>query len=784
MNIKKIIDKKLKQFIPAVGLLLLASCADDAFRNEERHYDNPEDDPDLVCLPINVMFDVSASTRDDGEDSDSERAMTGPEFEDGTDKEHKLDFDTENECFAIFFDKNENVKYMRQLYLSDQLGKGGKVDGAYPEYTVSVVAYVPKKDIMEGTEGYDENSKLSYLLVVLNGGKIYNKIHDEIYNSDNSVKNKKIKDILNLKWQNAACYEGDYLNSDAEDSDGRIGFNKDELYTMTNSAYFKDGKLMTATPITGPAYNKIKDYLPDESNLAEGETPTPKEPTATVYVERMVSKFISPSFDTEVIGSDRVFRPDQNAVPIVVYGWEGETLVSAQKNWRIHLLGWAINGDESESYIFKNIGETFKEDFAWAGWNSEARFRSYWSQDPHYTSQAVKNEEDFYPWQFRKAADRSDIISIQAGLSQATPRKPSLRYNSFNDILNNWNWRSVLHIHENTFDPNGDWYLTDDNNSNKSYLDSRAPVLAGPHLLIAGELYLEKPGGRYIGQFDTVANIYSDRVRRYYRTEVDWVKMFVREFNRSLETQEKMSFPVYDWDENTSGKANHTYVTTPSGLCRLFLRQKDDENFKNFDPTVTTIEGREILLNGKQDTRDVGYKFTPVTFTMIDNLAKEHGVTISDVASVRTGDGRLIPWVEKEKVNWKDFGLVVRSPDGSRLYYDINNPVNNTYDHYDWSYDMYKSLFYEWFGPVDHFYNGYMYYAGEIKHNTGVAHDYYGTVRNHRYTFHVQSINALGIPVDDPDQLIIPGRYNYRDQILVYFDVIGWHSRESLIDVP
>ena len=750
--------RKILGLLPVVAMCLLWSCTDDSLDGPKENVYDPALDEEMVCLPLSINMDAQPSTK------------AGNGIVDGSATDHKIDFTTPNESYVIFFDNNEKVKYIKPLYTSSQLGSGGKEsEEAYPEYTVTVVTYVPKKDILRDAEGYDENSYLSSLLVVLNGGKIYKKIHDAIYDTDPEGKetvkdNVYLNDILDLKWSNKANYNidnytGDDWNADAADQDGRIGFNKDELFTMTNSSYFKEEngiyKPVTATPIDGPVYTNINAYVNQEV----------KRPTATVYVERMVSKFSAPTFQTEVIGSDRVFRPDQNAMAIVVYTWDSDyNLITTPKNWRIHLLGWAINGDETENYIFKKVDGIFNEvGDHWLEWNDPNHFRSYWSEDPHY------RVGGFYPWQYRKAADRNDIISIQAARATSYIR-PVLRYNTFEDVLNSWSWRDVLHVHENTFDPYGDWYdiwkgSEEEKENNPYYLDGRASILAGPHLLIAAELYLEKPGGSYIGQFDRVDHIYSDRVRRYYNNEADWFKMFIRDFNSVLSTQEKMNFMVYDWDEHSDGKANFNYEATTLEECRLFLRHRDDKDLKQYDP-----KAREF----RDEKNDPGYVSTELTYAIVDSCLYKGPGTLSTLANVRTGDGRLIPWIE---------GLHVRKPDGSFLQYTTTNPDDDG----QWNDDMYKSFFYEWFGPIDHYNQGYMYYAGDIRHNRATVvnskHDFYGTVRNHWYKFHVEAINALGIPVDDTKQLIIPGNYNYNDQIIVYLDILRYHSMESIVDV-
>lgn len=790
MNYFKSIHKLLLFSLAFFGFGALTSCTDDDLGKEEKAYD-PDEDPEMVVLPFNIAYGVQASTRE-GEDEKND-------FLDGSSIEHAINFDGENECFAIFFGVDEDgtkdvVKYIKKLYYNEQVGKAGKVPSGSTEYTVPVVAYIPKSDCIEEKrlDGLTLwKPKLLKVLIVLNGSPIYKAIHDVIYDSEGNVKkNVKVEDILGVKWLNHANYSyGDYTKDDPH-SDGRIGFSG-EYFTLANSAYYGRDKetgayvLKTAAEIEGHAYSSISDYLANE-----------KETTATVYLERMVSKFTSPTFKNAVIGSDLVFRPDLNAMNIVVHSWNGELPVFTNKGWRIHLLGWAINGYESESFIFKYIGppNEYEEDWPWPQWNDENNHRSYWSIDPHYSEEDLTDEnfEYFYPWQFRKAANLDEIVSIQAALAEGR-KIPALRYNNWWTLVNSWSWRDVLYLHENTFNPY-DYFP-----NHVDFLDSRATVLAGPHLLIAGELYLQQENGSYIGEYDTVDHIYSDRMRRYYMTEADWFKRFVMDLNETMRAQETMNFPVYDWDEHSEGKSGNTYVADMRGVIpKLFYKYANsrESEFSKFGGQ------KYVNLDGE------GYTYLEFTFDLIDYLyqknlksddqaLKDH--PLSNVASVRDGDGRLIPWIENIKIlatytenKIDNQGNIVVDADKNpvteqvtrELKYRLENSENLIAD--PWNDDMYKTFFHEWFGPIDHYNEGRMYYAGEIRHHEKGAQfdaNYFGNVRNHIYNFYVESINSLGIPIDDPNQLIIPGRYNYRDQVTVYLDIIDWHPKSTNVDL-
>lgn len=671
----------IKKLLSLFGLLAIGflwqSCSNDDLDYSDNY--QPWNDPNKVCLPLSISFESNlVSTKATGD------LVNGEDFE------NDVDFDKTNECFAIFFDKDKKVKTIEPLYLSEQLTSSHDSSEDLGERTYMAIAYVNKDDV-EGSNPH------KYIMVVLNGGKIFNQI------KDSATPGKTLSDVLKIAWF-----------VDQEDQASDIGKNTDGLYTMSNSAYFESGQLATITPLTATNYyTSIDDYLKNNGT-----------PAAKVYVERMVAKFSEPKLVTEVIGSERFFRPSDEATKLVIYHWEGESLVSEELDWRIHLLGWAINGEETSSFVFKNIPTTTGSLSDWTNWNDTEKKRSYWSVDPHYNT-------GFYPWQYRKAADREDIISYSAAISNGTAEyKPVLKYYTFNEV----EWQETMTTPENTIDPSkNDWNL-----------DDREYLLAGPHLLLTAELYLEgESGGIYLNNFGPVSHLFCDRIQRYYKEEKELFKMFVRDFNYTLSTQEQINFHVHDWG-NPDNKEDSQYLTKPSGECRLYYEK------------------------GGVNRR--------LTNELVDEIFSDPDIHLYP-ANVRQGDGRVIPWIP---------GLNVRKPDGtSALSFELKDGTDLS-NNGKWTDDMYRSLFYEWFGPIDHYNGGKMYYAGEIKHHNFTDNSqtvYYGTVRNHWYKFTVSAINSLGTPVDDADQRIIPDKYDYNDQISVYIEIIGWHFKDTQLNL-
>lgn len=90
-------------------------------------------------------------------------------------------------------------------------------------------------------------------------------------------------------------------------------------------------------------------------------------------------------------------------------------------------------------------------------------------------------------------------------------------------------------------------------------------------------------------------------------------------------------------------------------------------------------------------------------------------------------------------------------------------------------------------GTAQHYNKGMMYYYIPIKHMAHIAEngDYkvgsYGVVRNHWYKVNVSAIKKPGVPVDKPDQPIVPnddpdaGAYAAFEIVIIPWHVIGWN---------
>lgn len=584
-------------------------------------------------------------------------------------------------------------------------------------------------------------------LVVLNAPELYKELKKLKENAEKGE--TPMSEILSMVWNNA-------------DDPRRIGRYEEEghdtYFTMTSSVYFdKDGSQQVEVKISD-------DNIIETSDTAE----TIRKKIITVHVERMVAKF---SFGLPE-GDQTIFYPNdaddtQEDFPggsgimntdIVMFDGFAEdgSLKYAPTRWRIKITGWGINALEQSETFFKQINKSDGYLSGW-NWNDAENYRSYWSVDQNY------DEPEVYPWQYRWAMDSPKIIYYKE-----KEKGNVLRNYSFNELsLGGDNFGTVLYTPENTFN----WATVKD----KSVLNGRDELLACSHLLLGAELQIKdeasaKADGAtvengYVGNHDW----YRDRSGFYYRSEQECFAALVHAFNRTLESQDVMEFIPYDWE-----RGDTITVELPAGL--------DKKEYSTTSLVANTSGGYSIYYYD-------GHDYKPLTKDVI--LANYEGPMAK--ATLKGGDAKRLPWIEDAIDNgW----LTIRNGDKELLTFHYRHSLPNgdveasqeivadkDKDHY---VDYVKSLLYEWLGAVDHFCNGKMYYPRGIDNPLSKTEEEsmpgrYGVVRNNWYRFILSDVNSMGIPVDDPDQPIIPERVESRDQINLSIKILDWHEFNTSI---
>ena len=774
INIDENMNYKLLRYTTTLLLALmvsgvLTSCINDDFVDA----DCSASEDRAVYLSINVKSDSDiALTRADNEP----KVPDANGMLDGDWPEHLT-----TDHIAIFFNENAAGDGPGSLYGMTTLGLPathediGDDNPNKKEANYIAVFRVTKED----KEKYEANPSLlpKYCLVILNGGRIKEQV-ERYKNDPDADYDKIVKEI----WE-------------SDDQPERIGFNDKGYFTMTNSVYVKDGKVHAAQE-----FSPLKFYrTPDDA----------KRDPITIYVERMVAKFTFEIKNDETTRSaDGIIIEPKNskgetAAPLVFFDQfeSNETLYKAWP-WRVNITGWGINAQEQNSYFFKNINP---DATYFDSWNDSDNFRSYWCEDSHYDYGKDGNESQAwtYPLQYRKAIDYKTSKELEHYGEE-----------NYQNILKNYSYnqfvggtKDEVYAPENTYDPS--LYNTKDT---EEYLDDRTSLLAGTHLLVCAEVQIDKGDGQ---GYVTPEHIYRDRQGIYYESKEQFFKMFVHAINSLFESQRTMDFTLYDWDNG--------------GLIKKEVEIEDGDGTKT-KKKVYEFTAKPVNQNETDNTDKVIYKlyyhdpdnnieYQELTDEYIDELianGKFDDMIEMIPATIEYGDGRVLPWLKNNKLvicaNDKDHsGLRIYTrdeivdlegttgKDGSpQIGYDIIYGVDVTDDYLEGEdyNNCIRSLLCEWFGPIDHFNGGKMYYASPISHkvksvSNAVNSDNaeteevlgaYGVVRNCWYKFTLNGINMIGTPVDNPEEPIVPEQINIKDVIntKVEFEFIPWHEEETV----
>lgn len=497
-----------------------------------------------------------------------------------------------------------------------------------------------------------------------------------------------------------------------------IGKNDSGLFTMTSSIY-----------LDGTTKKSTVDITTD--NLQEEGTFDSKK-VVIVHVERMLAKF-SLRFQN---ASSTVFRPSENADLIVFGGFDSADAPQyIAKKWRIEVTGWNVNAFESQVRVFKDINASTNY---FNGWNDPFNHRSFWGEDVHYT-------DTDYPWQYRWAMD-SNCLNYSEKITAA----------GNGNMLTNMSFSALQLDGPKSGEAVGDLSKlliyapgnTYDARSVAGRLDDRDTLLACEHLLIGAQLQLEKAGAP--NTFEAV-DLYRDRSGLYYTSKQDCFAALMHAFAQSLSSQRVMEYTVYNWDEG--GEINEDVVAKTEGGYQLY--------YKNQELNDTFL--REVMeMSSEEFDARIGV-FNP--------------------APLRSGDGKQVPWIATAI---EDGDLTIQKMvDGKFEPLQICERVKDHMDFVtagtvvrDADKNDIKSLLYEWVGAVDHFNMGRMYYAHGIDNPTATEAKprRYGVIRNNWYTFNLKNINRIGIPVDDPDQPILPETVGFNDMINLSVYIIPWHE--------
>lgn len=490
-----------------------------------------------------------------------------------------------------------------------------------------------------------------------------------------------------------------------------------KYFTMTNSVYVENGMKNYSSEVKYNSEN-YKEYF-YENQMDAMLAALEGKAAFDVYVERMAAKF--QLFFSEQLTKENneeyVFIPTSNSLSIFK---EIDSKTNAPSydhgnSFRVRITGWGMNAIEKESHFFKNISE---EGQYFTDWNDIDNKRSYWAEDPDYNYL-------IYPLQYRKAVDKDqyNYETLEANYQN------KLKNYSYDEIVKQNNFNNYVYTPENTYNSKL--------KSLQEILGERIDILAGTHLLITAELLtdLDKKG------VYEARDVYRDRTGNFYRNQKDCFIAMVTEFNHALKSQSRMNFIPYDWE--------------------------NPDNHNEGDVLEMSTQGEYILC----------YQGNPLTLEYMQGMNLNN--YIMD-ASVDGGDGKCIIWLPdltiqkmvNGEVTQTHMGVLESSENdkeyGNEKHTIRKEPVNE---------NELKSFMYEWMGALEHFTDGKMYYSVPVMHNslTGL----HGVVRNHSYSFLLESISKVGTSVDNSRQPIVPRVLENNNRIELKTEILDWHSFES-----
>lgn len=180
-------------------------------------------------------------------------------------------------------------------------------------------------------------------------------------------------------------------------------------FTMTNSVYVDGKNVVNATPISA-------------SSVKETKEDALKSPVQ-IYVEREAVKVNMKAKDgLNKTAEGKIYFETANAE----YVLDGVKVAA-----RIVVDGWAVNAFNTTSYLVKNVPASWIATNPFANWYEEAAKRTFWAQDPNYSS-----SEDY-------------IFGRDPKDEPGTYK--NVQYLSWNEATAN-NVDSYSHIYENTAD--------------------------------------------------------------------------------------------------------------------------------------------------------------------------------------------------------------------------------------------------------------------------------------------------------------------------------------------
>ncbi len=246
-------------------------------------------------------------------------------------------------------------------------------------------------------------------------------------------------------------------------------------FPMSNSVYYKDGKVVTATELNGNVFDTLEEAKEALSDPTK---------TVNIYVERYASKLelnvATDNIEDYVTGTMKDGAPNSSDTPVPV------TLSFTYK-------GWELNGVANSTYPVKSYrepsttGQILPNDFEYSTLNGYINSLNYYNMDPDYSSLLAEGAR----WNWNNAdLHRSYWACSPVYFQTNYPEVGSdYRADKLSDEINQtfYSYPEVLANHREL----GKTYYFPETTSGIMALTSPNPQAAVPSVILVGEYSLK-----------------------------------------------------------------------------------------------------------------------------------------------------------------------------------------------------------------------------------------------------------------------------------------------------
>ena len=559
----------------------------------------------------------------------------------------------------------------------------------------------------------DAKAKPSQVIVILN------------------AKPAELEAIANAKTSKAdlVAKKYDVFNADGVAQNfGVYPYGDTRYFTMSNSAFLNGSADQSVTQIT-------------EAQICATAEKALQNPV-TVYVERLLAKFqltfkTSASTSTELVenGTKVIMDPFNgdtkvNDTPVVNYvenysGTEDNIDYPNYKSaeWKVYIVNWDINGLEKEGRLIKDISTG--SDNYFANWNNFSLHRSYWGASPTY---AKNGKAEGFTTQYRDASyDRypdDKFYGNDMWTAGTHAQLNNLNYISFNNISGRNQFKYAA---ERTYNA-------------AEGLKNYGPFQYASHYLVGAQLLLQGMD-------------YGDGVT------TDVTAGAVQNDGTLANVGDKYYAYSYVFG-NVESYIRYSYRRMATWLAD---GQMHNMNIGDLNSSLQGLTGGYL------------YKKVGDTYSEISVAEAAEFFTVQPSRTIH-GDGK----VNIMPIAGKDIYLQISKGNADANFQKLTA-------------DDLTCAIYSYTDAAKHFKEGRMYYAIPVQHNQGKSMTAsvdrinidkdngvyqlgdFGVVRNHWYYLTISKIGSIGIPVDDPDQPIIP---DPEDEYYVALEIVvlPWHK--------